>query len=75
MKTNGRPKRRTKQHLPSGWTEAKVQEVLEHYENQTEQEQVAEHEAAYDAAGQTMMGIPTELVPRVRKLIAGRQRG
>ena len=73
MKSNGRPKRASKQKLPRGWTEKKIQDVLEHYESQTEEEQVAEHEAAYKAAGQTMMGVPTELVPEVRKLIARRR--
>jgi imidazolonepropionase-like amidohydrolase len=32
--------------LPSGWTEQQVRDVLEHYENQTDAEAVAEHEAA-----------------------------
>jgi hypothetical protein len=70
MKNNVKPKSLPNQKLPRGWTEKKVQDVLEYYENQTEEEQLAEHEAAYDAAGQTMMGVPTELVPAVRKLIA-----
>jgi hypothetical protein len=73
VKNNGRPKRAKKQELPRGWTEKKIRQVLEYYENQTEEEQVAEHEAAYKAAGQTMMGVPTELVPEVRKLIARRR--
>ena len=73
MKSNGKTGRVKKQKLPRGWTEEKVREVLEYYENQTEAEQVAEHEAAYKAAGQTMMGVPSELVPDVRKLIARRR--
>jgi putative addiction module component (TIGR02574 family) len=32
--------------FPSGWDEARVRDVLEHYENQTEEEAVAEHMAA-----------------------------
>lgn len=32
--------------FPSGWDERRVREVLEHYENQTDEEAVAEHEAA-----------------------------
>ena len=73
MKNNDKPKRVKKQKLPRGWTEKRIREVLEYYENQTENEQVAEHEAAYKAAGQTMMGVPTELVPEIRKLIASRR--
>jgi hypothetical protein len=73
MKNSVKTKSLKKQKLPRGWTEKKVRNVLEHYENQTEEEQIAEHEAAYQAAGQTMMGVPTELVPAVRKLIARRR--
>lgn len=32
--------------LPSGWNERRVREVLEHYENQTDEEAAAEHDAA-----------------------------
>jgi hypothetical protein len=73
MKSNDKPKKAKKQKLPRGWTEKKIREVLEYYENQTEEEKVAEHEAAYEAPGQTMIGVPTALVPAVRKLIASRR--
>ena len=56
--------------FPPGWDEKRVNEVLAHYESQTEEEAVAEVEAAFEAAGQTVMEIPTELVPKVRELIA-----
>jgi len=56
--------------FPPGWDEKRVNEVLTHYESQTEEEAVAEDEAAFEAAGQTVMEIPTELVPKVRELIA-----
>lgn len=56
--------------FPPGWDEKRVKEVLAHYESQTEEEAVAEDEAAFETAGQTVMEIPTELVPEVRKLIA-----
>ena len=62
-----------KQKLPPGWSEERVQKVLAHYENQTEDEAVAEDEAAYEAEGQTVMIVPTELVPRIRALIASRR--
>jgi hypothetical protein len=61
---------RKKQVLPPRWNEERVQAVLEHYENQTEDEAVAEHEAAFSAEGQTVMVLPTELVPKVRALLA-----
>lgn len=55
---------------PPGWDEKRVKEVLAHYESQTEEEAVAEDEAAFESAGQTVMEVPTELVPKVRELIA-----
>jgi hypothetical protein len=56
--------------FPPGWDEARVQRVLAHYETQTETEAIAEDEAAYDSPDQTLVGVPRELVPAVRELIA-----
>jgi hypothetical protein len=55
--------------FPSGWDEARVQGVLEHYEQQTEDEAVAEDEAAFRLRGQTVVLIPKRLVPEVTRLI------
>jgi hypothetical protein len=55
---------------PPGWDEDRVQRLLAHYETQTDEEAVAEDEAAFDAGGATVMEVPTELVPRIRELIA-----
>jgi cytochrome c553 len=57
------------QALPAGWSEERIRKLAEHYENQTEDEQVAEHAAAFRAEGQTVMVVPTELVPEIIKLI------
>lgn len=54
--------------FPPGWDEQRVRRVLEHYESQSEEEAVAEDEAV--PAAPTMMDLPVELVPEVRKLIA-----
>jgi hypothetical protein len=62
-------KRVKKQKLPAGWTEERIRQLAEYYDNQTEDEQVAEHEAALQAEGHTVMVVPTELVPEVLKLI------
>ena len=56
--------------FPSGWDEQRVLEVLEHYENQTDEEAVAEHEAALSSPEHTVMEVPAELVPLFRQLIA-----
>jgi len=59
-----------KQGLPRGWTEKQIRDLAEYYDNQSEEEQVAEHEAAYKASNQSMIAVPIDLVPEVRKLIA-----
>ncbi|HZY91106.1 MAG TPA: hypothetical protein VFE78_40155 [Gemmataceae bacterium] len=59
-----------KKKFPPGWDEARVRRLIAHYEQQGEDEQVAEDEAAQEAPGQTLMAVPTELVPAVRELIA-----
>lgn len=60
---------------PPGWDEQRVRRVLEHYEAQSDEEAVAEDEAAYEATTHTAMDIPVELVPVVRELIAKRRAG
>jgi hypothetical protein len=54
---------------PAGWDEARIRKLAEHYDNQTGDEQVSEHEAAFLAEGQTVMVVPSELVPEIVKLI------
>jgi len=63
----------SKTHYPPGWDENRVRRVLEHYEAQSDEEAVAEDEAAYEATTHTTMGVPVGLVPTVRELIAKQQ--
>jgi hypothetical protein len=60
---------------PSGWNERKVRRVLRHYESQTEDEAIAEDEAAFELKDQTVMVVPKNLVPEITKLIAKRRSG
>ncbi len=60
--------------FPDGWDEARVKRVLEHYETQTEDQAVAEDEAAAERGGQTFMEVPNDLVSTVRELIAKRRK-
>ncbi len=60
---------------PAGWDGERVRRVLEHYETQSDEEAVAEDEAAYEAITSTAMEVPVELVPVVRELIAKRRAG
>ena len=57
--------------LPKGWDESKVQQVLGAYENQSEDDAVAEDEAGV-ACAETVFNVPHELVAQVRELIAKR---
>ena len=54
-------KKEVKNRFPPGWDERRVRDVLEHYENQTEEEAVAEDEAAF--ADSTMMAVPPPWCP------------
>ncbi len=56
--------------FPKGWNDARVREILEHYESQTEEEAVAEDEAAFRSREQTVMVVPKRLVPAITKLIS-----
>jgi hypothetical protein len=58
------------QAYPAGWDEERIRKLAEHYDNQTEDEQVVENEAAFLAEGQTVMVVPTELVPEIVRLIS-----
>ena len=60
---------------PNGWNEARVQAVLEHYEAQTEEEAVAEDEAAFRRRDQAVMVVPKRLVPTITKLITRQENG
>ena len=59
--------------FPAGWDQARVQSVLEHYEQQTEDEALAEDEAAFRLRGQTVVVVPKRLVPEVTRLIEMRR--
>jgi hypothetical protein len=63
----------TKSEFPAGWDEDRVKRVLDHYENQTEDEAIAEDEAAYESTTHTAVSVPIELLPAVRDLLAGNQ--
>ena len=63
-----------KQRLPRGWTEKEIRQLAAHHDQQTDAELAAEIEAALSARDQTLMVVPTELVPKIQALVA-RKRG
>ena len=61
--------------FPEGWSEDRVRKLLDHYETQSDEESVAEDEAAFESTTHTIMEVPVDLVPQVRELIAKRNAG
>ena len=61
---------KNRNEFPAGWDQHRVQDVLEYYENQTDEEAAAEHEVALSGPGRTVMEVPRKLVPVFRQLIA-----
>ncbi len=55
---------------PPGWDADRVRRVLEHYESQTEDEAVAEDEAAFADHPETVVSVPIDLMPQIRELIS-----
>ena len=58
------------EHFPPGWDEERVLRVLSHYEKQTDEEAVAEDEAAFKGRQRTVIEVPVELVPVIREILA-----
>jgi len=71
-KSANRAKGKDPNRYPKGWNRQKVQAVLDHYENQTDDEAIAEDEAAYRDGAFAMIQVPIKLVPAVQKLISRR---
>lgn len=55
---------------PKVWDRQRVEAVIAHYENQTDDQAVAEDQAAYDSTNSTMIQVPLKLVPAVLKVLA-----
>ena len=56
-------------HFPPGWDEARVQDVIDHYESLSEDEEIAEDDAAWGNPNMVALLIPRELVPAVNALL------
>jgi len=60
----------SQQKLPVGWTPEKIREVIDHHENQTGKEAVAELESAFtEGRGYRTMHIPIEVENQVLQII------
>lgn len=60
----------SQQRLPEGWDEDRVQRVIAHYENQSDEEAAAEDEAFWAAQqGECLVSVPRPLVPAIEAII------
>ena len=62
-----------RQRLQKGWSEEKIRQLAEYHDNLTEDQQAAEIESALADKHQTVMVVPSELVPEIVKLINRRR--
>jgi len=63
--------KKTVTRYPAGWDAARIQRVVDYYDNQSDEDAAAEIEAAF--AG-TVVNVPAKLLPAIRKLIAKQHR-
>lgn len=66
----------SEQKFPQGWDADRVKRVLAHYDDLSEDEQVAEdEEAVREQGGQVVVTVPENLLPAIRQLLAGNPTG
>ena len=57
--------------FPNGWDHARVGKVLENHQRKTDDELAEEDDAAMEPhEGETLIRVPTILMPQIRKLLA-----
>lgn len=64
--------KRDRNKYPKGWNLQRVREVIAHYDTQTEDEAIAEADAAWENSRLTLIPVPVEMADEVRELIARR---
>jgi hypothetical protein len=63
--------KRKKPQFPKGWDEQRVKQLIAELDARTDEEWVAADEAAAtDAEEQTVITVPTALLPEIRRLLA-----
>ena len=61
--------KKTQNRYPKGWTAKQIKDLADYYDNQSQDDAVAEDEAAYQSTRLTMMAVPIKLVPKVQQMI------
>jgi hypothetical protein len=66
----------TEQRFPKGWDEQRVKQLIAELDARTEEEWIAADEAAaLGGEEETVVTVPTALLPQIRRLLAARQPG
>jgi hypothetical protein len=55
---------------PKEWNRKKVESVIAHYDKQSDDEAIAEAEAAYRRRKSVLIEVPLKLLPRIRRVLA-----
>ena len=56
--------------FPPGWDEERVRGIVQHYDSMTDDEWMADDEAAFEDTSHSIMVVPNRLVPAVRELLS-----
>ncbi len=64
------PQPNANDRFPPGWDEPRIRQVIAHYDSQSDDEAIAEDEAAFEDSTHTVMVVPSELVPAVRAMLS-----
>ena len=61
----------SEQQFPPGWDKRQAEQLLAEVENRTDEEWIADDEAAEEPGDdQTVITVPTALLPEIRRLLA-----
>ena len=71
--TRRKTEKKIKQEFPRGWNERKVRAVIQHYDRLTNDELAHEIETAHEVREETLISVPTELLPTIQQLIVRHQ--
>jgi hypothetical protein len=65
--------KKSKQQFPAGWNERKPRAVIQHYDRLTDDELAHEIETEEEVKEETLISVPTELLPTIQQLIIRHQ--
>ena len=68
-KKTSKPKRDLNKY-PRGWNPQRIQDLIKHYERQTDDKATTEDEAAFNDPEQAVVLVPRALLPQLPKLLA-----